>query len=142
MEFYHIFVGNEMVGAHLLAVKDVAAPHARELEAVGDVFVHEARDVVHGITAAHGKGLVVIGLFAWCLGVDAHNFERLEQERPELLEAVAGLGRDREGGEAQPEQFLEDLDLLGVRVEVTLVGDQHGRKIEPERVVLVAGNLR
>ena len=142
MQFHDVLVGDEMVWPNLLSIEHVLAPHARELEALGDVLVDEACNVVHRVAAPYRERLVVVGLFTRRLRVDTHDLERLEQERSDLVEAVAGFRRDGQGGVAQPEQFLEYLDLLGVRVEVTLVGDQNRRQVKAERVVVFFCLLR
>ena len=45
MQLDEVAVRHEVVGADLLAVVHVGAPHACEPESLGDVLVHEPRDV-------------------------------------------------------------------------------------------------
>ena len=124
-----------MLRADLLAVEHVGTPDARELQTTCNILVHQLCDVMDRATPAHGKRFVLVCRAARCLRIDPDDLERAKQESAELIQAVAGLGRHRQRGKTQPEQFLENLDFLRVRVQVTLVGDQHCGQLEPERVV-------
>ena len=97
MQLDQVAIGDEMLGAYLLAIEDVRAPHAGKLEAFGNVLVHEPRDIEHCAAATNRKWFVSLRFLARRLGVDADNLQRPEQEGADLVEAVAGLGRDRQG---------------------------------------------
>jgi len=86
-----VAIRDEVVGPDLLAVEYFGTPDTRKLESLRDVLVHEPRDIGDGIAAAHREGFFPVRRFPRCLRVNAHDLERLEQERPECIDAVSGF---------------------------------------------------
>jgi hypothetical protein len=82
-----------MVRADLLPIEHLGSPHACKLQVLGDILVHQARDVQYGIATAHGKGLIVVGRLARRLGINTHDFQRTKKKRPERIETIPGFCR-------------------------------------------------
>src|SRR5210317_2200145 len=103
MQFDKVTINNNMVRTYLLTVKYLGAPHARKLQALGDVLVHQTRDVQHGAATTYGKGFVVVCRLARCLRVNANDLERPKKKRTERVETVSGFRRHGQGRITQAE---------------------------------------
>ena len=51
-------IGDDVISTDLLAIEDLGAPHARELEIPRDVLVHELGDVMYRATMTYRERLV------------------------------------------------------------------------------------
>src|SRR6266542_2746564 len=104
---------------HLLPVESGCTPYARVSERAREVFVHEARDVLHGLTAVEYERPSPVWRAARCLGVDAGDAKMAEQPGADLAEALPRGCRHGEGRIAKPRDLQED-PQLGVRISEAL----------------------
>jgi len=86
---FHDVAGRErMLAPDLLSVESGRTPDARVTERAREVFVHEPRDVLHGLASPKGEGPIAVGRVARQLGVDPHDAEVSEEPGADLAEAM------------------------------------------------------
>src|SRR5260370_38053692 len=91
-----------MLTPHLLSVEFDCTPYPRVPERAREIFVHEPREVLHGLTAVEDERPDPVWRAARRLGVDAGAPKMAEQPRADVAEALSRGSRDREGREAKP----------------------------------------
>jgi len=73
MEFDHVAVRHRVVPSDVLAVEAGRPPYPRVLQSIGEVLVHEPRNIFHGLSSAKDERVAAVWWTAGCLGVDAQN---------------------------------------------------------------------
>ena len=82
MQFDKVAIGDEVVRADLLSVEYVDTPHTCELQALGNVLVHQPGDIEHRAAATHREGFAVIRRFTRRLGVDTDTAAAVPTQLP------------------------------------------------------------
>src|SRR5215510_13998036 len=98
MQLDHVAVLHRMLTPHLLSVESGRTPHPRVPERAREVFVHEPRDVLHGLAAVEYERPSPVWRAARRLGVDAGDAKMTEQpgaDFPETLPSGCGHGEGR-----------------------------------------------
>ena len=94
MQLDHVAVLYRMLTPHLLSIESGSTPDARVPERAREVFVHEPRDVLHGLAPVEDERPSPVWRAARCLGVDAGDAKMAEQPGADFAEA---LPRGRRG---------------------------------------------
>ena len=87
MQLDHVAVLHRMLTPHLLSVESGCTPDARVPERAREVFVHEPRDVLHGLAPVEYERPSPVWRAARRLGVDAGDAKMAEQPGADLPRA-------------------------------------------------------
>src|SRR5262245_57921497 len=84
----HVAILDAMIASDMLPIEAGFPPHARVAQRAREVHMHQPSDVLDSLPPPKRERARPVGGMTRRLGVGAHDVQPLEQERPELAQAV------------------------------------------------------